>query len=478
MTKEMHSMNSLRSINVFKSITLLLAAIILGGCAGGVQMAPTLSKETNLEPQQGIVVARFINTSSYPLPFNYLTISPKNVNESDKIKPLRLSSLDSVITDSMIFAAPVKAGSYSMDSMYSFHSRGDYWYSRWASTDANFGTFEVKPGQVTDLGVIIYYPKPQEGRYTDEFTRLPADDPAQTLQQFFPFFKPDGEVLSWNDEGLDEELQDSFISFAQNPVTYESSYKGHNGDVHFFGKLGVIVKRTADGDWELDAVDTVVDMHTMVESKEGHLLIGGNEGQIFLKQPASEEWRSVGLSSSLSVDQLYIHDAVYVDALARNEKQVEVYRANLLDAEFNWSLMATYSRTDTWKNSEGAVQDNFVRKGQAPKKPSKKKITSVRFDDPDNPQQLTVELASTYVEQVFGNNTERTFAVDVADWKVTRDSSDREFTLIKNAGFTKVGVIEAGYWSWSGIPDYFAYDNEKSEWFKMTTNIVNCKEGL
>lgn len=476
MTKELQKLNFYRPIALFKLIVLVSVVAFLGGCAGGVQMLPTLSQKNNIQPQQGIVVARFINASSYPIPFNYLTISPKNLNESEKIKPLRLTSLESVITESTIFAAPVTAGSYSLDSLYSYYTRGDYWYSRWAMTDASFGTFEVKKGQVTDLGTIIYYPKPQEGKYTNEFSRILSDSPAKTLTQFFPFQTIETDkVLGWNDEGLDEELQEKFISFAQNPVTYKETYKGPNEDVYFFGKLGVIIKRQADGEWMLDAVDAVVDMKTMVESEQGHLLIGGNEGKIFMKQPGSEEWTDVALKHGLNVDQLYIYNGVYVDALTRSHKTVEVYRGNLLDPDFKWNLMASYDRSGSWKNPQGNLQKNFIKSRKEPAKPSKKLFTSVSFDDPESPGRLNVESAVRSTEQVFGNTTTNSFAVDLNTWDARKVSNDTEFSRIRNAGFTKVGVKETGFWSFSSVPDYFVYDTEKSDWVKMSTYVVSCQ---
>ena len=469
--------------NFCRKFSRLLVAIctiaVLGGCAGGVNMAPTLSAKTNVTPEQGVVVARFINTSAYPLPFNFLTISPKNVNESDKIKPLRLTMLDTVITDSTIFAAPVEAGSYSLDNMYSFHSRGDYWYSRWAATNANLGTFEVKPGQVTDLGTIIYYPKPQEDKYSDEFSRIPSANPAEVLQQFFPFYDlQETEVLGWNEEGLDDDLQDKFVSIAQNPITYDESYKTRNGDVYFLGKLGVIVKRTADGDWDLDAVDTIVDMNTMVETATGHHLLAGNEGKVFFKAFGTQEWRDVSLSPNLSIDQLYVYDGDYVDALTRTDKKVEVYRANTNDSELTWQLMASYGRDRLWRDGNGEVQADFVvnnkGKNTTKVKPTKKKFTRVSFDDPNNPGQLVVELALNSVEVVFDNTSSQNFNIDLSTWEVTNTSSNQEFSRIINAGHTKVGVVEAGYWSWTGRPDYYVFDKALNDWVEMSSRIYTC----
>jgi hypothetical protein len=155
------------SKNVFVILTLLL----LGGCANQVNMLPSLQKTTNIADDQGVVVARIINASNYRFPFNQLTVNPENVNESTTIKPERLVAIKQSVGGSTVFSAPIKAGHYSLSSIRAFHVVGDYSYSRFVSADAQMGTFEVKPGVVTDLGTLIYYPKVQEDKYTYSQTR-------------------------------------------------------------------------------------------------------------------------------------------------------------------------------------------------------------------------------------------------------------------------------------------------------------------
>ena len=107
------------------SMILLPLLFILSGCAAQVNMLPTLNPQTVLAPQEGVVVVRIINASSYPLPFNQLTIAPENLNANAKILPSRLSALDKDIEGSTIFAAPAQAGNYSLSGVSSFHFRDD-----------------------------------------------------------------------------------------------------------------------------------------------------------------------------------------------------------------------------------------------------------------------------------------------------------------------------------------------------------------
>ena len=167
-------MNSVKTFcsHTFKAYVCFIILFILGGCSSGVNMLPTLSEKNMPKENQGVVVVRVINASAYPLPFNQVTITPKNLNESKKIKPSRLRALPVATTGSTIFSSPVTSGSYSLDSIRSFHIQGEFWYSRWAPADAKFGTFDVEAGKVTDLGTIIYYPKPEQDKYLNTILHM------------------------------------------------------------------------------------------------------------------------------------------------------------------------------------------------------------------------------------------------------------------------------------------------------------------
>ena len=110
-------------------------AVLLGtGCVmnPGVNMAPPLTSSVSLAGEQGGVVVHVVNASNLPLPFNYLTIAPKDLNASDEVKATRLEAMKTVGAKSSIFASVVSPGEYSISSLRVYHSNGNLWFDRWA----------------------------------------------------------------------------------------------------------------------------------------------------------------------------------------------------------------------------------------------------------------------------------------------------------------------------------------------------------
>ncbi len=244
-------------VKKFQPLVFIFIAL-LAGCSSRIEVLKPLSVNTPLDENKGIVVVRVINASSYPFHFNSVMISPKNLNESEKVKLKELESTFDTTTNSSIFSSQLEAGSYSVTGIYSFHSNGEFWYSRSARTDVKFGTFEIEAGKTTDLGTIIYYPKPQEDLYLNTLLRVPELSPAQVLNTYFPFInkvEPE-QVLQWNEDDYQEERNTLFNFVLQNPVTYNKAYLSPDGSVYFIGKLGFILKRDLEKEWHIDAVDT------------------------------------------------------------------------------------------------------------------------------------------------------------------------------------------------------------------------------
>ena len=129
-------------------LTLLGAIALLAACASQVDLIEPLEATTVPAPNEGVVVARVINTTRYPAPLNQLTIAPQNVNASDEEKYQRLLSTESRLNGTSVFASPVAADNYTLTSLRAFHSNGEYYYQHFVPGGTDLGTFEVRPGQV------------------------------------------------------------------------------------------------------------------------------------------------------------------------------------------------------------------------------------------------------------------------------------------------------------------------------------------
>lgn len=468
-------------IKITSAYILLSFLALLSGCAGDVNMLPTLTQKTKVSSNQGIVVVRIINASAYPLPFNQVTITPKNLNESKKIKASRLQAISAPTTNSTIFSAPATTGSYAFDSIRAFHTRGDYWYSRWAGADAKFGTFNVEPGKITDLGTIIYYPKPQEDKYLNTILRTPAREPAEVLSTYFPFyaFTPE-QVINWTDDEYQEDRDALFNSVAQNPVTYNYNYLAPDNSLYLIGKLGVILKRTAEKEWRLDAVDTNLDLSAIVQSENGDLAVGGDEGIIYYKQQGGE-WQNISLEKPLHVEELFFNEKGEIEVISRNETEVHVLEKQLTELHTSWQTKAIYSSVAGWKGASGenlivsANKDQTAKSSK--KKPKAKRIVSVVTNRESKTKTITIKQQSLRDNFAFATGEQTTFSFSPDSWQVSEFKSESNISRVFDAGTLKLGVEYAGFWSLTGRPTYYKKDLVSGDWQKISTTIQNCKAG-
>lgn len=452
-----------------KLVLFLLVAFLLGGCAGQVNILPPITKDTNLNPNEGIVVARIVNTSAYPLPFNYLTIAPENLNESEKVKWLRLSFLEKSVNSTSVFSSAVPAGNYALSDIYSYISRGDYYYQKGASADTEFGVFQVKPGEVTDLGTIIYYPKPQEDKYLNTLVRLPETEKGEVLQKHFPFYSFDPELInSWKNDDFNDERQNTFASMAQNPVTFDDRYLAPDGSIYFLAKLGVIVKRTSLGEWELDAVDTNLELTSVSQNQQGDIAVGGAEGRLFFKT-AVGDWQDISLDTASKVEKLVLSQT-QLQVIASEKTELIIYQANLADSQLNWQEINRYSYVKGWTSNPPTEEP---KKGVT-KKP--RRITNVALTEISGDHFITIRSQSASSTPVFGGGDPNTYAYNPETWEINLSKEAPDVSSILDAGAIKVGIKQAGFWSWDGKPTFLRYVEDTGEWLEISTKIRTCDD--
>lgn len=453
--------------------TFIVLAVLLSGCAGQVNMLPTLSQQTQLQPDQGIVVARIINASAYPLPFNQLTIDPENLNESKNIKPERLLALETQPKSSTVFSSPVKAGNYALSSIRAFHSAGDYWYSRFISSDAKFGTFEVKPGQITDLGTLIYYPKSQDDKYINTLLRLPNNNKGEVLRKFFSFYPANtNELLDWNADDYSDDRNSLFTSAAQNPVAYNKRYLAPDNSVYFLCKLGVIIKRTPKGDWEIDAVDTELDLTSVAQNSQGDLIVGGEEGRLFWK-PANRDWVDISLDHSYEIEELLLTENRIAHLIARQRAKLTIFTNNLNHPTSSWNTVDFYTSLHGWNSMPIPVEENEIKK---PKRP--KHITGASLSKIADTTRLKIYTLADNLDPIFNNSKTEIFGFDTDTAKVFPISDELDISSILPAGAITLGIKTAGFWSWNGRSTYLKYIENDGTWEEISTFVYKCNDDI
>lgn len=461
---------------ILRASSIWLIALLVTGCVGStVNMKESISNETDIDANQGIVVVRVVNASSIPLPLNYLTLAPKNLNASETIKPEQLQNLKNTVGDSSYFIANVPAGSYSISNLRSYHSNGEYWYSRWIQGKIELGTFSVKAGGLIDLGTLIYYPKSQGDSYVQTLLRSPASNNAAFIGQYAPYLNyENARVTRWDDDGLDDERYAQYASVVQNPVTYNKRYLSPDGSLYFVGKLGYILKRTAGGEWQTDAVETDADLYAIAENEKGDKLVGGEHGGLFLQRAGSTEWNSISVDPTLAIQSILPNQQGSFDFIAWNRSVANVFRIASLDT-LEPILIKQFKSGTGWVDPEGGVE-------YRPKYPTngnyRYNLSYVNAHNMQGKNLLFIGEVNFYGNDFnYLKSTQRKNALlfDSETWEAKPFSNFGEgVDKVVSGGASDLGINEAGAWSMSGRDKYLRYDAGNSDWVPIKTSYDLC----
>lgn len=440
-----------------------LLGALLASCAGQINIHDSITDAEALGASQGLVVARVINASGYPLPFNQLTLIPDNLNVSKSIKPERIIAKSTVNTGTTVYAAPIAAGTYMIQSIRAFHSQGDFWSSRFVSADNMMGIFEVKAGAVTDLGTLVYYPRSQQDKYFDFLLRVPNTANGEVLRKHFPFYHFDRDSLvSWAEDELDEERMNSYASIAQNPAVYSTRKLLSDGSVAFLAKLGVIIFRDAKGGYRLESVDTNLGLSVIGESENGLLFAGGPEGALF-QRGRDGIWTDVSIPNSYAITDIVFGMPGQVDVLAVTDNHLAVLRRNMAAVGNDWQEVNRYSYTKGWTNLPRVNEEKSTKNKISPKR-----VLGAKTFKIDEKYYVSISVQSLYSNPIMSKGKGTTYQYDPVDWTIQLPMPQPDAVDVVLAGAVTLQVVKPPFWSGTTEPSYYKLNAASGEWEEVS----------
>lgn len=185
-------------------LTLLTLALVLGGCAS-VEIRDTKIKSAN----DGAVVIRVLpnvqSSSQFFKNWQSLTLARlPQAGESAEVTYAVSPKLDAA-SRSAIYAGTLPPGQYRF-VQFSAQQCGAVCISSWLKVGPKFSRFEIKPGQITDLGVLVQTDM-QDGTQRAALTHEAPGDHALTpelLTEVLPDLLPmmSRPRLSWSAESV------------------------------------------------------------------------------------------------------------------------------------------------------------------------------------------------------------------------------------------------------------------------------------
>lgn len=462
-------------MRMLKLFMILVVAIWGTGCVTStINMSPAITQTATPPQNTGVVVVRVINAGSIPLPLNYITLAPDNMNESAEIKAERLEWLYDKTASEAIFAAYVPAGNYSIASLRSFHTLGDRWFDRWVQAGLELGTFKVMNGEVTDLGSLVYYPRVMEDRYADSILRTPNSETLSLIKQLSPYAVPfEKESFTWTEDDLQESRHTEYASAIQNPVVYTSQHIDAQNNIYLASKLGVLLTRKPAGEWELEALESDSDINAIASNDLGDIAFGGDYGRLSVKSRTGE-WRQFETGIDNTIEDVLFSSNTEIDLVIRRDREVAILRGDISQQEVSWNKVVSYTSTMGWRNANNGL----ICKNRWMARPSNvRRIASISVQEVDGKHYISIASQTGNRSSIISPSVTEVFEFDPKHWSVMESKGfGASVDRVLAAGETYLGLNEPGLFSFRLRDIYMRYNLKTKEWEKMATSFDNCPE--
>ena len=292
-----------------KILFLQLFILLLSGCASVPDKNLQL-KNVPLDENEGLVIAEVINNSERIAGIirNWEELILFKTDEPDNTKNVISISALSNPSSSFLFAGRLKSGVYRLGLLYTFQKLGDTSYSARALIPPGMGEFEVIPGEITNLGTILYHPFEQihhmEKQLPDyAVTRFENTELTEFIAKQHPeIFKyiDTTDINSWNEDDLSGDRNDAFELIKSSSVL-EYYFPLSNGEFVATGKLGSMFLFLGDGKgYKNLSVPTRREISAFTETPEKQWIIGGEYGLLKKSSPPYKEWIDIQLNDNLN----------------------------------------------------------------------------------------------------------------------------------------------------------------------------------
>jgi hypothetical protein len=438
-----------------------------------VNLIPNNSGNVPLAQNEGLVVARVINASPFDRTLNYLTLAPKQLHESESEKWQRLQAVKDFNGNSTLFVAPVKAGEYSLSSVHGYHVEGNFYYQQWMPVAPSFGTIKVVPGEVTNLGTLVYYHKPDGERFSKMLSRFEdLESVSEDITRHEPRLMAMADASnarSWDADELSVEREDVFLNIVQNPVVFNRKFPIAPDKWAFTTKLGVLMTLDAEQGVTLEDVDTLYDLVHFCAVPSGPRLVSDALSRVWLSMSEGAQWQeaSLELQEGDTVAGVHVSEDQRLFVVTNGNGTVRI--VELFESAPAQTRMV-YSKAYNW-----LANDEFQRREAA-------RIAALsdpgKVNDAERKRSALEGIqALSFQQQLFLLVNEKLHVLDADGEQVQALPFDGKFRSLEPAGWDKLFATWES--EWYGSVQHWVSDDVGQSWRRILYKVDRCpQEGI
>jgi len=315
----------------FLRLTIIGSVLLLTGCVTNSINTTQISTNTPLPAGQGVVALQVVNNAEElaSLHKNWTEVLAFRLDNIDEVKQRavdkakskgKTTSIEDIewehdfyslspnnkgVIDSQLFIGSMPAGTYMISSLYSYYNDGNLmsWVSMPVFQAA--GRFEVQPGQLTNLGSIVFQPllnvkeKTFWNNNSSQKAYVTRLNDSVGFESFILSHYPNladsidfSQPLSWLEDDLNEFRNNLNQLSRQNAFgnyTTELSSFAHASISARFGQLKVL---THEGEWVTIDLPTNSQISGVFET-DNLIAIGSEKGVVFIGDSIAGEWKEI-----------------------------------------------------------------------------------------------------------------------------------------------------------------------------------------
>lgn len=331
-----------------RCLALLAMAWVLVGCAS-VEFRDTKTKS----PNDGAMVIRVLpNVQSSSQFFkNWQTLKVARAPQAGETKEVEyaVSPRDDAASRSAIYAGTLPPGQYRF-VQFSAQQCGYMCVSSWLDVGVKFSRFEIRSGQITDLGVLVQT-DPGDGTRRTALTHDAAGDSGLTpelVREVLPDLQPmmARTRLTWTVDSVPPPMTNMHKAAIQASYGFVSPRETEDGAFLYGSANGVVGRWKPDAGRRVFDIGERVSVDAVLVLPDGRWMAGGEFSVVKASADQGRSWQSLrgNLPLGLVVDLNLWRDQVLL-TLAQG-KDVKVYRAAV--GSDQWQLIASHPTDVNW----------------------------------------------------------------------------------------------------------------------------------
>ena len=453
-------------------LAIILAVIYsLVGCASTTIKSTSISTNTVLTPDQGVVVVQVINNTERlaPLHKDWTEVFAIRLDNADtkkqaaidkakkKNKPVNEDKVDwehdfysltpsrEGVVNSQVFIGAIPEGEYIITTLYSFYSDGNM--SSWVSMPVYFsaGKFNVKKKRLTNLGSLVFQPLlsiKNESFWNNSssqkayITRLEEQQPlAQYVLGSHPQLVEQIDVtnpITWQEDEYDSyrsKLGEISRKNAYGNIAISLNKNAKGALASKFGQLNILKN---DNSWQQFNLPTNSEVLSILEI-EDTFFVGSEKGNLYFKKIRSKQpWeKSAPISPKEAIVWMGKGSSQYYAVTQLNSN----YKAySFVHPKQQWKEVGMFKKTNTtWLVQYGGLFPIITSEGGL---------------------------------RIFNDNKIHDFLSDTGVWQVSKGSSMQKVAQLSDNTLVALEVSQ-----WDGIGDQAVSIDNGNTWVAIDRSL-------